>query len=136
MPKNKKPQTLEEIQEDIGTHPNRGKIGGEFIIDQRSKTFTCTIPWVMHYRLNCICASMGINRSEGIRHALMNFISEYTEQEQETVNQLSEKYGVSQEEVRLKLLGIQKHKAREQAAKLGETQRTVEEEQSNEEKQN
>ena len=135
MPKKEKPQTLEEIQEDITTHPNRGKIGGEFVVDQRSKTFTCTIPWVMHYRLNCICASMGINRSEGIRHALMNFVSQYIEQEQETVNQLAEKYGVPQEEIRHKLLGIQKHKAREQAAKLGESQGTIKKEQPNVEEQ-
>jgi hypothetical protein len=119
----KKPQIQEELSADIESHPDRGKIDGEPVIRLDRTEFRGSVPRELYKQALLIGGSMGLSKSDILVVALTKFVSDSGHQavKEATLQQKSEKFGISVLDVIAKIFGVYKALGREKRARLAAT---------------
>jgi hypothetical protein len=119
---NKKPQTPEEVATDIETHPERGKLDDEEVVRFDRVELRQYVPRELWRRSLEIGGSMGLNKSDIVQSALIEWVSHPGRQAmREQFYQVKmDKHQVSRYRIFEKILGAYKAVARKMRANLGE----------------
>lgn len=138
MVKRKKPATHQERQADLENHPERGKFKTEDgrLIDAvgfKSSEIKGSISSEAYSSLLEIWGAKGLSKTDGIQDMVNNYIADLGNwklvERREQVK--SDVYGLSKREVRSKIKGAYKRRAREGRAKFdsGKTEKSEEKQQ-------
>lgn len=121
MTTRKKPITPQEIEADIDSHPDRGKINGEYVLalDRRQVRGTCS--GEAKRKLVRIMAVYGWNFSEGLSSAIAALWDKERENVEAHEQEKADKFGVSAQEIRNKQFGAYKDRSRRKTANLEST---------------
>lgn len=117
---NNKPQTEQELQQDLRNHPDRGKILNQDVVRFDSETLQLSIPKELYGLLLEIGGTMGLSKREIFLVALTRFASDVNNLALVERSQLvkAEKFGVSITEIRSKVFGAYKRVGREKAGRI------------------
>lgn len=116
----KKPETKEDILDDIQAHPDRGMLDGEDVVRFESINIQFTLPRELENQLLEIGACLGMSKSDVLRHAIASFVSQPGNQAMISRWQENKgkKYGVEQPEIKNKVFGSYKKIARRHKSRL------------------
>jgi hypothetical protein len=111
----KKPQDLNELQEDIATHPERGMLDGEAVVNFENVDLQFSIPKETYRMLLEIAGARGFNKTQIFLDAFSRYISDagniaLIEHWQATK---VEKHGVARGVIRSKVFGAYKRVGRD-----------------------
>lgn len=118
MTKREKPQTREQLQADIASHPDRGMIGGRKVVDDAKREVRAKVPAELKRKLLRVIACYGVGMGEGLEMA----IASLWRQEQQVVKlheqEKSQEFGVSEKEIQIKEFGHYKSMGRQKRLNL------------------
>lgn len=119
MPR-KKPESQEELQQDIESHPERGQINGEDVVRFDTTTVQLAIPIELYRQLLDAGAALGMNKKDIFNHAIASFVSHpgTVAMVRQWYEMKCDKYQVAKTEVRSKVLGSYKKTARAHMARI------------------
>jgi len=114
MTKRKQPETPDELNKDIETHPDRGQIDGEEVVRFDSVELRGQIPREMYRRFLEIAGAQGMTKGQALLTAIASWVSQPGNQAMlnHFLSLQSEKYNQSRVEVRAKIFGAYKKTAR------------------------
>ena len=112
--KKKQPSTTEELQKDIESHPDRGKLDGEPVVRFDSKELSGSIPRTLHNEFLLICGSKGYNKSQGLTEAVSQWVADQGNQtaKENFIKRKAQQHQVSESEVASKVFGCFKDAGR------------------------
>ena len=120
MVSRKKPQTPEELQADIETHPERGMLRREDgdlaeVVRFDTVDLNGSIPKEMYRVLLEIWGAKGMTKADGLRDMASQYVTHQGNLQlvERSQQQKSELYGVTRTEVRSKVFGAYKKRSRE-----------------------
>ncbi|MDF5733871.1 MAG: hypothetical protein PUP92_39345 [Rhizonema sp. PD38] len=118
MTEKRQPQTPEEIQADIESHPERGKINDEYVLalDRREVRGSCS--GESKRKLIRIMAVYGWDMSEGLSSAIAALWDKERQNVEAHEREKAEYFNVDTKEVRNKQFGIYKDRGRRKKANL------------------
>ena len=118
MTERKKPQSKQEIRDDVDNHPERGKINGEPILalDRREVRGSCS--GESKRKLLRIMATYGWDMSEGLSAAIASLWNKERENVEAHEREKAERFGVTAQEIQNKEFGIYKDRGRRKKANL------------------
>ena len=119
---NKRPETPEELAADIENHPERGKLDDDEVVRFDRVELRQYVPRDLWRRSLEIGGAMGLNKSDIVQAALIEWVSQPGRQAmREQFYQLKmDKHQVSRQKVFEKILGAYKAVARKMRANLGQ----------------
>ena len=127
--KKKQPQTAEELQKDIESHPDRGKLDGEPVVRFDSKDLSGSIPRTLYNEFLPICGSKGYNKSQGLTEAVSQWVASEGNQaaKENFLKRKAQQHNVSESEVASKVFGCFKDagRRRKQRFEKGSTDSSV-----------
>ena len=120
----KKPQDLNELEEDIATHPDRGMLDGEAVVNFDSVDLQFNIPKETYRMLLEIAGARGFNKTQVFLDAFSRYISDagniaLIEHWQATK---AEKHGVPKVVIRSKVFGVYKRVGRDRSLRTKKTE--------------
>ncbi|OKH45328.1 hypothetical protein NIES2101_26850 [Calothrix sp. HK-06] len=77
----KKPETLEELEANRDSHPNRGKIKGKSVVRSGSVELRGTIPKPLYEQMLCVTSAFSIGKAEAAQFGAWEAISQITNHE-------------------------------------------------------
>ena len=118
MTRREKPQTREQVQVDIESHPNRGMINGHKVVDDAKREVRAKVPAELKRKLLRVIACYGVGMSEGLEMA----IASLWRQEQQVVKlheqEKALEFGVTEKEIQVKEFGHYKAVGRQKRLNL------------------
>jgi len=127
--KKKQPQTAEELQKDIESHPDRGKLEEEPVVRFDSKDLSGSIPRTLYNEFLLICGSKGYNKSQGLTEAVSQWVASEGNQaaKENFLKRKAQQHNVSESEVASKVFGCFKDagRRRKQRFEKGSTDSSV-----------
>lgn len=114
MTKRKQPQTPDELEKDIESHPDRGKLGGDEVVRFDSTELRGQIPRELYRRFLEVAGAQGMSKGQALLTAIASWVSQPGNQAMldHFLSLQSEKYGQSRVEIRSKIFGAYKRTAR------------------------
>lgn len=117
MPK-QKPQSKEELQQDIQNHPERGKINGQSVVNDARRQVRGTISAELKRKFLRVIACYGLDNSAGMEQAIALLWKEHREAVESHERQKAEELGVSVAEIQQKSYGHIKARGRQKKLNL------------------
>jgi hypothetical protein len=118
MTRREKPQTREQVQADIESHPDRGMINGHKVVDDAKREVRAKVPAELKRKLLRVIACYGVGMSEGLEMA----IASLWRQEQQVVKlheqEKALEFGVTEKEIQVKEFGHYKAVGRQKRLNL------------------
>jgi hypothetical protein len=118
MTRREKPQTREQVQVDIESHPDRGMINGHKVVDDAKREVRAKVPAELKRKLLRVIACYGVGMSEGLEMA----IASLWRQEQQVVKlheqEKALEFGVTEKEIQVKEFGHYKAVGRQKRLNL------------------
>lgn len=118
MTKKKKPQTPEEVQIDIESHPERGKLNGDEVVAFDKVEFRGSVPREIYRLALEVGGATGDDKSTILSKALEEYVLRRLTLLERSESIKAEKFGVSRLEIRSKTFGAYKAKGRAKRANL------------------
>jgi hypothetical protein len=118
MTKQKKPETPEEVQIDIKSHPERGKLNGDEVVAFDKVEFRGSVPREIYRLALEVGGATGDDKSSILTKALEEYVLRRLSLLERSESIKSEKFGVSRLEIRSKTFGAYKAKGRAKKANL------------------
>jgi hypothetical protein len=114
MTERKKPTNSEELEQDISTHPERGKFDGEDVIRFDSVELRGQIPRELYRRFLEVAGVQGMSKGQGLVSAIACWVSQPGNQAMvdNFLALQSERYNLPRVRVRAKMFGAYKKVAR------------------------
>ena len=105
-----KPQTAQEIEQDIQNHPDRGLVNGVPIVCMKKRVFSGRVSDELYRQALIVGGSMGLTQDEILTIALSKFASDpgYQALKNASLQIKAEKHGISVRQVINKIFGIYK----------------------------
>lgn len=119
MTEHKKPETKEEILNDIANHPERGKINGQDVINTSRREIRGTVAAETKRKLLRIAACYGANMGEILTMAIAALWERERINVEKHEQEKADAFGVDVKQVQRKSYGHYKAKGREKKANLG-----------------
>jgi hypothetical protein len=118
-----KPQTIQEIEQDIQKHPDRGLVNGVPIVSMKKRVFSGQVSDELYRQALIVGGSMGLTQDEILTIALSKFASDpgYQALKNASLQVKAEKHGIPVRQVINKIFGI--YKAITRSEKLCEESR-------------
>lgn len=118
MVKRKKPQTPEEVQIDIESHPERGKLNGDEVVAFDKVEFRGSVPREIYRLALEVGGATGDDKSSILAKALEEYVLRRMPLLERSESIKAEKFEVSRLEIRSKTFGAYKAKGRAKRANL------------------
>lgn len=114
----RKPETKTEIEQDIESHPERGIISGQPVVNDKRRDIRGTIPAELKQKFLRVCACYGIDNTAGIEQAIALLWKEHREAVESHERQKAEELGVTVAEIKRKSYGHSKARSRRKRLNL------------------
>jgi hypothetical protein len=118
MTKKRKPETKQELEQDIQAHPERGKINGKPVVDDGRRQIRGTVPAELKRKFLRFLACYGLDNTAGLEQAIALLWKEHREVIESHERQKSEELGVSVAEIQKKSYGHIKARGRQKRLNL------------------
>jgi len=118
MTKQNKPETPEEVQIDIESHPERGKLNGDEVVAFDKVEFRGSVPREIYRLALEVGGATGDDKSSILTKALEEYVLRRLPLLERSESIKAEKFGVSRLEIRSKTFGAYKAKGRAKRANL------------------
>lgn len=118
MTKKKKPQTPEEVQIDIESHPERGKLNGDEVVAFDKVEFRGSVPREIYRLALEVGGATGDDKSAILAKALEEYVLRRLPLLERSESIKAEKFNTTRLEIRSKTFGAYKAKGRAKRANL------------------
>jgi hypothetical protein len=114
-----KPQSLDEVREDIKNHPDRGLVSGVPIVCMEKRTFSAQVSDELYRQALIVGGTMGLSKDDILTIALSKFVSDpgYQALKNASLQVKAEKHGLSVRQVIGKIFGVYKSATRAEKLK-------------------
>lgn len=132
MNNRRKPQSKNELKQDVESHPERGKVNGEDIIRFDRVEVRVKVPRELYRKALSIGGPMGLSKTEIITLALVKLVSDSGLQgvEEGFLEYQCEKHQITKKEARSKIFGAYKAVGRAKKLHLAQAVDDIEDEES------
>ena len=114
----RKPESREELEQDIQDHPERGKVNGIPVVNDTHRALRGSLPAELKQKFLRILACYGIDNSAGLQMAIALLWKEHREAVEFHELEKSTELGISVAEVRCKSYGHSKARGRQKRLNL------------------
>jgi hypothetical protein len=118
MTKRKKPQTPEEVQIDMASHPERGKLNGDEVVAFDKVEFRGSVPREIYRLALEVGGATGDDKSSILTKALEEYVLRRLPLLERSESIKAEKFNTTRLEIRSKTFGAYKAKGRAKRANL------------------
>lgn len=120
MTERRKPQTKQELEQDINDHPDRGMIDGKPVVDDAMREIRGKVPAESKRKFLRVIACYGVDITTGLQMA----IAALWRQEQDNVKtheqEKASEFGVTEKQIQIKEFGHYKNRGRKKRLNLEE----------------
>lgn len=118
MTNKRKPEAKQELEHDIQSHPERGKVNGEPILCDNRRLIRGSVPAELKRKFLRVIACYGIDNTSALEQAIMLLWEKHREIVESHERQKAEEFGISVAEVQKKSYGYIKARGRQKRLNL------------------